>query len=942
MTAPIINDKLLKISLTALAADAQGGKLIEEEHIVATVRMFAPLAGQGIDDDGIQAVVGELTRRLNVWSGKSTALLGDDPNHVDWLPSRRNEIQWRFWDRYRLHLEATLPPLVVNEIDESTTRVLSLLEDPHRAGEWRRQGMVVGHVQSGKTGNYTGLICKAADAGFKVIIVLSGIHNSLRAQTQIRLDEGFLGYAREFGDNGADRVPIGVGLIDMTPIADSVTTRDQRGDFSRVKAQGFQIHAGGNVLLFVVKKNASVLTNLLEWARLSAKKPLGDGRHVVGDVPVLVIDDEADQASIDIRYQPFDEETGQPDKDHEPARINGLIRRFLQTFERRAYVGYTATPFANVFIHPDAETPDCGPDLFPRHFIINLSAPTDYFGPARVFMSDDGTPAQGAVPSRIRFVRDADTWVPPKHKGDHIPRFDGHDRVPPSLENAIRTFILACAARRARGQQAEHKSMLVHVSRFTAIQQRVHSQVSQLVEDLRVRWRARATTDNDPLFTEMRELWEEDFVATSAAHGGDHLDWESVERNVWPVFELLKVNLINAKASDALIYEEHRKTGLHVIAIGGDKLSRGLTLEGLTVSYFLRSARMYDTLMQMGRWFGYRPGYEDLCRLFLTEELAEWYGHITDAAEELRQEFDRMVLLGGTPDDYGLRIRSHPVLAITGKLRPGTPELATSLSATPFEPTILVSEREAASRNWALVEEFVAGLNGEPESPVIPVDAPLAAIKRGPWKGAVLWRDLEGASVLGFLRRFEFADRFLVRVPPTAVANYIEDRISSGELTKWTVVVLGKEKAGYNGPDGPDDVSVDIAGRRIWSLYRRRIPSESRKGFYVLKRVGSPTDEAMDLSPEEWHAAATVLERLGDDPQRPKDLTRGRLIREKRPATRGLLILYLLTPDVLKDEVTAPIPLVAPYISFPHSPNARPISYKVNHRYWEEELGGVE
>src|SRR5262245_22969737 len=215
-------------------------------------------------------------------------------------------------------MEAKLPLLVLNEIDDSTNRVLSLLEDPTRNGEWRRQGLVVGHVQSGKTANYTGLISKAADAGYKVIVVLSGIHNSLRAQTQIRLDEGFLGYARQFGDsNSTDRLPIGVGLIDMTPIADSVTTRDQRGDFSKVKAHGFQIHAGGNVLLFVVKKNVSVLSNLLDWAKLSAKKPLSDGRSVVGDAPLLVIDDEADQASIDIKYQAFDEESGKPDLEHE-------------------------------------------------------------------------------------------------------------------------------------------------------------------------------------------------------------------------------------------------------------------------------------------------------------------------------------------------------------------------------------------------------------------------------------------------------------------------------------------------------------------------------------------------------------------------------------------------------------------------------------------------
>ena len=944
MAGIAVHDLLLRLSLVALSADAQGGRPVDEAQIVATVRRYAPAAAPDADEAGIQAVIDEVTRRLNVWSGKATTLLGDDPNHQAWLPGRRATIDWTFWNRYRAHVEATLPPRVVNEIDESTSDILSLLEDPNRHGAWRRQGMVVGHVQSGKTGNYTGLICKAADAGYKVIVVLSGIHNSLRAQTQLRLDEGFLGYARPYGDDRPERSPIGVGLIDMTPIADSVTTREQRGDFSKAKAQGFQIHAGGRVLLFVVKKNVSVLKNLVEWAKLSAKKPLGDGRTVVGDVPLLVIDDEADQASIDIKYQAFDEETGKPDPEHEPARINGLIRRFLETFERRAYVGYTATPFANVFIHPDAATREFGPDLFPKHFIVNLSAPTDYFGPAKVFGTTDELIAQGNAPSRLRFVKDSDQWIPAHHKGTIVPRYDGVNTVPPSLHEAIRIFILTCAARRARGQQVEHKSMLVHVSRYTAVQQQVHAQVQQVVEDLKVRWRSRLTTKTDTLISELRRLWEEDVLETSEAHSGESLNWEAIEPEVWPVFELLRVNLINGKAADALLYEAHKKDGLHVIAIGGDKLSRGLTLEGLSVSYFLRSARMYDTLMQMGRWFGYRPGYEDLCRLYLTEELAEWYGHITDAAEELRQEFDRMVLMGGTPDDYGLRMQSHPVLAITGRLRPGTPELATSLSATPFEPTVVMETAASLATNWTSVHNFLRSLSAPAESPIRATDSATVKLKRGNWPGGILWRDVPGSEVLALLSKYEFADRFLVRTPASAVRDYVADRIKHHELTNWTVVVLGKATEGSNqsesDPDAGEDLHVDISGRRIWTIYRRRI--QQRKGVYVVKRVGSPKDESVDLSAAEWADVDKMLNRVDDDPQRPDKQQRGRLIREKRPPTRGLLILYLLTPGRSAPVEAQDIPMVVPYISFPYSPGARAVRYKVNHRYWEDELMGVE
>lgn len=942
-----VNEKLVKVVSAALSADAAGGQPIDETHIVDTVRVYAPVAGKDLTDYEIKSVVDELTRRFNVWTGGSGTLLGSDPGHQAWLPGKRSHIKWRFWERYEELLQASLPPRVVSELDEMTDRVLGLLEDPARTGSWRRQGLVVGHVQSGKTGNYTGLLCKAADAGYKVVVVLSGIHNSLRAQTQIRLDEGFLGYARPFGASDPARPPIGVGLIDPRPIADSVTTRDERGDFSRAKAQGFQIHAGGNVLLFVVKKNVKVLANLIEWAKLSAKKPADGGKFVVGDAPLLVIDDEADQASIDTKVQAFDEATGLPDTNHDPSAINHLIRKLLETFERRAYVGYTATPFANVFIHPEGRTSDGGEDLFPKHFIVNLSAPSNYFGPAGVFgRTDPDVPEHGAIPSRIRFVDDADEWVPASHKNTLVPRFDGKSRVPPSLSDAVRTFLLAAAARRARGQVNAHNTMLVHVTRFTAVQKLVHAQVRRLVDDLRVRWRARQTTSNDSLLVEMRALWLADFVRTSEAHRAATLPWELVEPHVWPILESLQVNLINAKASDALVYEEHREHGLNVIAIGGDKLSRGLTLEGLSVSYFLRSARMYDTLMQMGRWFGYRPNYEDLCRLFLSEELAAWYGHITEAAEELRQEFDHMVLVGGTPDDYGLRVRTHPVLAITGKLRAGTPEIRLSLSGSVFEPTLLAASDSALNANWSLTQEFIDGMGKPAEVDVLSGDVGPGP-KRGSWKGGTLWRNVPGQKVVALFDRFEFADKALTRTPPLAVRRYVSDRITKGELIQWTVVVLGKVPGGSDADEPPDSVhpvDLNLCGRTIQTLTRNgKLRSDGASPVFATKRLGSPRDESIDLSRDDWRDVSTPVESTARDPQRDPENTRGLRIRMKRPREQGLLILYMLAPPRFPDgaaQVT--VPMIAPYISFPHSPNASAISYRVSHRYWEDELRGVE
>lgn len=929
------SEKLLKIAITALTADARGGEPIDESRIRTTVEDYAPIAGRELARDDIEAVIDEITKRLNVWTGKGGVLVGLDAGHKAWLAPRRGEINWKFWNRYRQFLEGSLPLAVLNEMDERTDQVLDLLEDPERSGSWRRQGLVVGHVQSGKTGNYTALICKAADAGYKVIVILSGIHNSLRAQTQIRLDEGFLGYAKEFGNEEGGKVAVGVGLIDGTVLANTVTTRDERGDFNKVKAKAFSIHAGGNVLLFVVKKNGTVLRNLIEWAKLSAKKPMANGGRVVGDIPLLIIDDEADQASIDTKVSPIDEATGLPDPDHNPSTINHLIRRLLETFEKRAYVGYTATPFANVFIHPDASTAEGGDDLFPKHFIVNLSAPSDYFGPARIFgRTDEELPPIGSVPSRLRFVEDASEWVPPSHKNTLAPRYKGQNRLPPSLEEAVRAFILSCAGRRARGDENAHKSMLVHVTRFTAVQAQVHQQISQMIEDLRTRWRARETTYSDPLAALMERQWLNDFARTSEEHGDPTIPWAAVEPHIWPVLDLVRVNLVNAKASDALQYEEHKKAGLHVIAVGGDKLSRGLTLEGLSVSYFLRAARMYDTLMQMGRWFGYRPGYEDLCRLYLSKELAEWYGHITDAAEELRREFDEMVLRGGTPDDYGLRVRTHPVLAITGKLRPGTPTITTSLSATAFEPTVLYARTSVAEQNWTATAEFTgASLLTEVHEEA-----------EGDEGRQVMRKNVPGDQVLAYLRRLKFADERLTKTSGRAVMDYIAGRIAHEELKSWTVVVMGKKPTTKRAEHEPEAVLVRIGDTVLSTIYRHRVVTEAENNadFYTVKRLGSPDDEQLDLDAHQRARVMAISAARKADPTRDEALSRGPSIRRERDPVNGLLIIYMLTPPVNEDGMQGTVPLIGPYISFPHSPGAKPITYKLNWRCWDSELAGVE
>ena len=903
----------------------------------------------GIDPDRIdrQATVDEMVRRFSLWIGHDT-MLTSDTGHEAWLVSARKQ-EWQYWRRYRDWLDARLPAAVIDALDRSTDTVLGLLEDPLRQGAWDRRGLVVGNVQSGKTGHYIGLVSKAADAGYKIVIVLAGLHNNLRSQTQMRLDEGFLGY--ETTPREEDIRAVGVGTVDGDPSIrpNFATNRTNSGDFTTRVARNLGISPEQRPWLFVVKKNKTVLDRLLRWIRnhvADLHDPETD-RRLVTKLPLLMIDDEADHASVDTGEQVVDAE-GRPDEDHQPTAINRLVRRILHAFAQSAYVGYTATPFANIFIHERGTTRQEGPDLFPAAFIVNLAAPSDYVGSAKIF-GDSGD--DGDALDLVRAINDhsgaAGTgWMPLRHKNGHLPRYLGEDRLPPSLEEAIDAFVLACTARRVRGQTGQHSSMLIHVTRFTSVQKEVHRQVEGRVRLLRQRLTRRIGAERT--ITRLKSLWERDFERVTGgaveadpdAIPGNGSRWQDVELLLPDVVSDIVVKTINGTAKDALDYAEHEKTGLTVIAIGGDKLSRGLTLEGLCVSYFLRASRMYDTLMQMGRWFGYRPGYVDLCRLYTTPDLAEWFGHITDAADELREEFDQMAARGGTPRDYGLKVQSHPVLMVTSRLKMRTARsLMLSFSGTLEETVALYRTRQELEQNLAAVRAFIAVL-GKPE--VDPERRRAGQSAR--WKG-FLWSDVAASSVLDFLSEYR-THPMAHKVNSVLLSEFIRKMLPHGELIRWTVTLIG----GGTGKDVRlrDDITV--------AMLKRTVKGHPHADRYSIGRLMSPRDEAIDLDDAEWNAALRrAIDRADREGKPQPRAPSGPDVRHVRgfgaPGVpgrpdRGLLFLYMLDPQLADAGFPKGTPEVAAFaISLPGSNRGEKVEYKVNNvlwEQWEQEYGASD
>ena len=872
-------------------------------EIIAQLRVMPMFAGQVEDDDAE-----ELARLIEEKYGISMGFgaIVDAEDFRPWLHDARinGEIGDFYWGRYRklLNLKG-LPKSVIDATDEVTDRVLDRLGDPRNLSPWSRRGMVVGHVQSGKTANYTGLICKAADAGYRLIVVIAGIHNNLRNQTQARIDEGFIG--RDTGRlahaNKAQRQKIiGVGQFDQREFPVSLTNTLR--DFNKATAttNTSQIGQYNVPVVLVIKKNTSTLKNLLEWLK---EHSVHQGTQMVSQ-PMLLIDDEADNASINTAYA-RDEVT----------RINGQIRELLSLFHRSCYVGYTATPFANIFIDPDTDDETLKQDLFPRHFIIGLDAPSNYFGAQKVFLD--------ARDQHVRLIDDNEDILPMKHKIDHPV-----DVLPESLIRAVRAFVVARAIRNARGQQAAHASMLINASRFTDVQGRLRSRVADVVDRMRdavaVDGAKGKVALRNPEIAALHAVWESEFAEAEGA------DWPTVQVRLHEVLVAARVVEVNAsKRSQPLDYDQTGEHGVTVIAVGGFSLSRGLTLEGLTISYFLRNSMMYDTLMQMGRWFGYRPGYEDLCRIWIPADGVGWYAHIHEAMDDLQTQLKRMELAKATPEQFGLAVRSHPEsLIVTARNKMGTGRefpMKVGLAGKLVETTRIRTDRDQLDRNRQAGQALAAAIQASGLAP------------QNPSRGT-LFSGVSVDLIRDFLRAFR-ADASDPLTDPRLMSDYIDARADT-ELREWDVLFASAQKA--------DATSANLSGIDMRAFGRSVGEPDLRQGVLAIsgtsRRVGSPGDERVGLTKEQIDAATNAFreERIRDGKPVPETLP-PRIFCEVK-GRRPLIILRFVEP-VVPEELKAKSPdlVLAWSICFPPSEvQGGTVEYIVNTIRMREMFGEEE
>lgn len=749
--------------------------------------------------------------RSVVLDNRFTWYTGPRPDDQNW-PAVHAMLVRRGWSAHNLE-----------KLDAASTKIVACLDHP-QTESFKTYGLVVGYVQSGKTTNFTAVMAKAADRGYKLFIVLSGIHNALRRQTQLRLIDD---------------------LISHNPaLWHQVTTPDY--DFKPAGGPAAMLAAQGQHVLLVVKKNAAVLRRLRRW--------LQGARDVLDAAPTIIIDDEADQSTVATK------------------KINPLIADIMNAFPKVGYVGYTATPFANLLIDPASTN-----DFYPRHFVVNLPKTDGYYGTEVLFGRDvlddeDPADAEGGY-DMIRQVPDDEVEALRPRSMGAVGEFD--PAITESLADAVTYFFLATAARRVRGTGVEHSTMLIH----TSVQTQVHAKFRRLAEEFRATLARRWSAGDSALRLRLEEMWNDETSRVAAEDFAETaVPFADLAAVLGGVLEETSVIVDNSRSADRLDYTSGPVTA---IVIGGNTLSRGLTLEGLVVSFFVRAVSAYDTLLQMGRWFGYRAGYADLPRIWMTDELNEWFRHLATVEAEMRRDIDRYMVEDVTPETFAVRLRAHPKLAITAKakMRDAVKAFA-SYGGQLAETRYFRVDRGATkwlSDNEAAAKALVARLERER------VPFRTSAADRGFFEGASF------EAILEFVASYQFHERS-VDCDSKKLTAYIEKRVSNGSLLTWDVGIVGNRRKSAE----PYEFSPSVRVGRVTRARLQTSPDHAAD----IKTLTSGRDEAIDLDVPQGAAISRPVFR---------DLRA-----EQRPDT-GLLLLYPIDPVSETLHLKGREPLNAPH-----------------------------
>jgi len=773
----------------------------------------------------------------------------------------------------------------VETIDRESGEILNLLVNLNEKGV-KRKGLVVGYVQSGKTANFSAVITKAVDEGYRLVIVMTGILESLRSQTQARLQNGVANAI----------IKSKKSVISLTSVKSDISSDDA----SNLEAN---LYAGG-VAYAVVKKNDKCLNYLLEQLRIVNQKGL------LEDVPVLIIDDESDQATPNTANKTVDY-----------SKINGDMRQIWNQVQQGSYVAYTATPFANVFMNPNdeeryteyfdseesdnLETIERYPGLYPSNFIYALGCPKGYIGASHIFgntllaAQDEGGTFVGEVEiDAVRCITEGEAEIL-----RHPTRKDGGDYMPemvPSLEAAVQWFMIATALRRRRTQKQQHSSMLIHLSHL----KETHFEVEKVIKDYisKLKENCGKPEINDA----MQSLYERE-VARMLAIRPEKIypDWDELKLAVSQVVRETKCIVENSASDDQLKYED--KEPLTCIVIGGNALSRGLTLEGLICSYYLRKSKTYDALLQMGRWFGFRPGYEDLIRLWITEDIQEDYRYLADIEDELREEIREI----DDPSVVAVKIRAdRQELNVTSrnKMLNAAP-VNINHSGKSYQVTRFQEQNDKLlNHNIQVLESLIKSIGSTQEA------------LRGKNNGSYLFEGVPAGTIIDYLTNYQVNPS-----NPGIDADKLVKWIAKNVTQNWNVVI-------YSDTD-ENKPKRDFAGYEVRMADRTALKNKSVDGIVDIKGLANPQTYVSDLRILAHHGKIKISETDFKKAENKDD--EGKSLRPSN-GNFPLLVIYVVNPESKANrpnrrDLKASAPVVLHTIVFPEIVSSDKEGFSVGH-----------
>lgn len=883
-----MKESTVKVVYEACIKAMLNNKELSKEN---AIKFMQPLYGFKVEEEkeAVEILVNKLTVFFDTTQDKAH-ILEAEQEIVPWVHTVGSDRYYS--ERYYNYLqdEEQLPRKVIDVMKRTNEDILERLGNPNVDKPFRRQGLVVGNVQSGKTANYLSLINLAADYGYKLIILITGIHNNLRSQTQKRVNKGFIGY------NSDEQKYTGVGLTDSPEALKAINeklphcftsiTEDFSGKIRKTTA--VRLESAPNPVIMVIKKNYNTLDNVIKWLRNNE-----EGRRFINE-PVLIIDDEADNASVNTSKKP-----------NETTRINRQIRETLDLFVQGSYIGYTATPFANIFIDPVSYDEAVAGDLFPRDFIFTLVPPSNYLGTSQFFLGDNGEPNYDSP--YVDFIQDNEDTIPLKKPKEFV-----LTELPKSLITAIYEYLVSIVVKGLRPVSNKHTSMLINISHKTQEQSEARFLVSQEMDEIK---RAVKFYGAKSQLERMKNPHLEGLYRKFLPYSNECSADEFFAR-LQNIVNSVKVRMINSASKDRLDYDNY-EDGLNVIAIGGYSLSRGFTLEGLTVSYLIRNTAMADTLLQMGRWFGYRDQYSDLCKLYIPDASFEWYAFIAQSIEELRADFAIMEQNGLTPAEFGLKVRtSNTGLLITARNKMHHAEsviLSESFSEEAF--TLRGIALDQLPRQREVFNSFAHRIAEKYGSvPAYNHD------KKENDKQFSLVQNVSLSEVISLLNTYQHSIDDSER--SKALKSYIEER--SEELASWDIAI----HKSYLGEEAPTQVRTFAP-----SCYRPDHVKTADGGGRILR----PWEEAYGLTEEQYARAEQQKEGS-------KVKQTARFYRRNR--TRPLIVLKCFKLQKSNHDANGKKPPIlvaedvpAYAISFPKSSNHNPASYVVNKVFMDDYFG---